>query len=175
MCVIGDGAVGLMAVMSARQLGAERIILMTGRQGRAALGRSFGASDIVASRGDEAVSTVAELTGGVGTNVVIEAVGSTAAFEQALGLVRDGGTISQIGVPSSPGHLESFTNAFTRNLTLTGGLAPTRAYTERLMAHILDGGADPGRVFDLEVPLDDIGEGYRAMDDRRAMKAAVRP
>jgi threonine dehydrogenase-like Zn-dependent dehydrogenase len=173
--VIGDGAVGLLAVLSAKQLGAERIILMSHHERRAELARQLGATDIVAERGDAGVAAVHELTYGDGTHVVIEAVGHKLAFEQAIGIVRVGGTISQIGVPKGADHLIGFDSQFGRNITLTGGLAPTRAYIEHLLPHILGGGVDPGLVFDHEVDLDHIQDGYRAMDTRQALKVIVRP
>jgi threonine dehydrogenase-like Zn-dependent dehydrogenase len=172
--VIGDGAVGLMAVLSARGLGAEQIILMGRHKDRTDLGRFFGATDVVADRGDEGIERVRELTGGDGTHVVIEAVGHMPAYEQAIGVVRAGGVISRVGVPqyaSAP----IGGRVFYDNITLTGGPAPARAYIETLMPGILDGTVDPGRVFDREVDLDGVPDGYRAMDAREALKVIVRP
>jgi threonine dehydrogenase-like Zn-dependent dehydrogenase len=172
--VIGDGSVGLSAVLAAKRLGAERIILMGRHKERTDLGREFGATDVVAERGPEGVAKVLELTGGDGTHRVIEAVGYRAALEQAMGVVRTGGVISSIGVPQ-------YTDAptglpfYRRGLTLTGGSAPVRAFIEELMPDILDGTVQPGRVFDSAMPLDDVAEGYRAMSDREALKVRITP
>ena len=172
--VIGDGAVGLLAVLSAKQLGAERIILMGRHTARTDLGVEFGATDVVAERGDEGIARVRELTGGDGTHVVLEAVGFLAAYEQALGVVRAGGTISRVGVPQYR-DAPAGRALFGPNVTLTGGVAPARAYIEKLLPGVLDGTVDPGRVFDREVPLDDTAEGYALMDARTALKVLVRP
>ena len=172
--VIGDGAVGLLAVLSARQLGAERIILMGRHEARTDLGRRFGATDVVASRGDEGVDEVRSLTGGDGTHVVIDAVGHLPAYEQALGVARDGGVVTRVGVPQySTGPIGR--EQFARNVTITGGVAPVRAYIDRLLPGILDGSVDAGAVFDVELPLEDAAEGYRLMDDREALKVLLRP
>jgi threonine dehydrogenase-like Zn-dependent dehydrogenase len=172
--VIGDGAVGLLAVLCARQLGAQRIILMGRHRDRTDLGREFGATDVVAERGEEGVAAVRELTGGDGTHAVLEAVGYLEAYEQALGVVRPGGAISRVGVPQ-------YTEApvgrvlFGRNLTLTGGPAPVRHYIEALLPGILDGSVEPGRVFDRMIGLTGVPDGYRAMDRREVLKVLVRP
>ncbi|WP_033339643.1 zinc-binding dehydrogenase [Catenuloplanes japonicus] len=173
--VIGDGAVGLLAVLSARQLGAERIVLMGRHPARTDLGRDFGATDVVAARGTEGVEQVRALTGGHGTSVVIEAVGSRTAYDQAVGVVRSGGVISRVGVPQydeAPIGIESL---FFRNVALTGGSASTRAYIEELLPAILDGTVEPGRVFDAETDLAGVPDGYRDMADRRRLKVLVRP
>jgi threonine dehydrogenase-like Zn-dependent dehydrogenase len=171
VAVIGDGAVGLLAVLSARLLGAERIILIA--TSRTDLGREFGATDVVAERGDDGIQAVRELTGGDGCHVVLEAVGHLPAFEQALGIVRDGGRIARVGVPQytrarSAGRSSPAT-------TITGGVAPVRAYIDRLLPGILDGTVDPGRVFDVELPLSEAAEGYALMDRREALKVMLRP
>ncbi|MFD3463705.1 zinc-binding dehydrogenase [Nocardia fluminea] len=173
--VIGDGAVGLMAVLSARQLGAERIVLMGRHKHRTDLGREFGATDIVAERGAEGIAAVRELTGGDGSHVVIEAVGHMPAYEQAIGVVRPGGVISRVGVPQYSKAPVGFGTLFGPNITLTGGPAPARAYIDTLLPGVLDGSVDPGKVFDREIGLDEVPEGYRAMDDREAIKVLVRP
>jgi threonine dehydrogenase-like Zn-dependent dehydrogenase len=173
--VIGDGAVGLLSVLSARELGAERIILMGRHQTRTDLGREFGATDVVAERGDEGVEKVRELTGGQGSHVVLEAVGHLPAYQQAYGVVRPGGTISRVGAPQYEEAPIGFGSLFGGNITLTGGPAPARAYVETLMPSVLDGTVDPGRVFDRTVDLEDIADGYRAMADREALKVLVRP
>jgi threonine dehydrogenase-like Zn-dependent dehydrogenase len=173
--VIGDGAVGLMAVLSARRLGAERIILMGRHTARTDLGRAFGATDVVAERGDEGVAKVRDLTGGDGTHVVLEAVGLMPAYEQAIGVVRPGGVISRVGVPQYEDAPVGFGSLFGPNITLTGGPAPARAYIETLMPDVLAGRVDPGRVFDREVTLDQAPQGYKDMDTRQALKVLVRP
>lgn len=174
VAVIGDGAVGLLAVLSARLLGAERIILMGRHESRTDLGREFGATDVVAERGDDGIQAVRELTGGDGCHVVLEAVGHLPAFEQALGIVRDGGRIARVGVPQyAEGPIGR--SQFARNVTITGGVAPVRAYIDRLLPGILDGTVDPGRVFDVELPLSEAAEGYALMDRREALKVMLRP
>ncbi|MFG1687899.1 zinc-binding dehydrogenase [Nonomuraea sp. NPDC049269] len=172
--VIGDGAVGLSAVIAAKRLGAEQIILMGRHTDRTDLGRDFGATDVVAERGDEAAAKVRELTGGDGADRVIEAVGTLQSLRTALGSVIDGGTISRLGVPQyEQGPLGL--DLIMRNITLTGGAAPARAYIEELMPDILNGAINPGRVFDRTVGLDDVPDAYRAMAERRALKALIRP
>jgi threonine dehydrogenase-like Zn-dependent dehydrogenase len=172
--VIGDGAVGLLAVLSARQLGAERIVLMGRHQARTDLGRAFGATDVVADRGEEGIATVRDLTDG-GSPVVLEAVGHRPAYEQAVGVVRPGGVISRVGVPQYEEAPVGFGSLFGGNITLTGGPAPVRAYIERLLPAVLDGTVNPGRVFDSVVSLEDTPKGYAAMDAREAIKVMVRP
>ncbi len=172
--VVGDGAVGLAAVLSARMLGAEQIILMGRHTARTDLGRSFGATDVVAERGEEGVARVKELTGGQGTRKVLECVGLTGAIVQSFAVVRSGGTISRVGAPQYADVPFGFGD-FLRNITLTGGVAPARAYIEELMPHILDGSITPGRVFDRTLGLEDIADGYRAMNDRKALKVLIRP
>jgi threonine dehydrogenase-like Zn-dependent dehydrogenase len=173
--VIGDGAVGLMAVLSARQLGAEQIIIMGKHKARTDLGLAFGATEVVAERGEDGIEKVRDLTSGDGTHVVIEAVGHMPSYQQAVGVVRPGGIISRVGVPQYENAPVGFGSLFGRNITLTGGPAPARAYIQRLMPGILSGAATPGRVFDREVTLDQTPEGYQDMDSRRALKVLVRP
>jgi threonine dehydrogenase-like Zn-dependent dehydrogenase len=173
--VIGDGAVGLLAVLSAKQLGAEQIILMGRHRSRTDLGRAFGATDVVAERGDEGAEKVRELTRGQGSHVVLEAVGLLPAYHQAYGVVRPGGTISRVGAPQYEDAPIGFGSLFGNNITLTGGPAPARAYVETLLPAILDGTVDPGRVFDRTVGLEDVADAYRAMDAREALKVLVRP
>ncbi len=172
--VIGDGAVGLMAVLSARQLGAEQIILMGRHASRTGLGREFRASDVVAERGEDGIDSVRDLTGGDGTHVVIEAVGHMSAYEQAIGVVRPGGVISRVGVPQYENAPVGFGSLFGSNITLTGGPAPARAYIHALMPGILAGTVNPGRVFDREVTLDQTPGGYQDMESRRALKVLIR-
>jgi threonine dehydrogenase-like Zn-dependent dehydrogenase len=173
--VIGDGAVGLMAVLSAHQLGAPRIILMGRHKDRTDLGREFGATDVVAARGDEGIAAVRNLTGGAGTHVVIEAVGHLPAYHQAVGVVRPGGVVSRVGVPQYEDAPVGFASLFGPNITLTGGPAPARAYIETLLPGVLDGSVQPGKVFDRDIDLDAVPDGYRAMDSREALKVLVRP
>ena len=173
--VIGDGAVGLLAVLSAKRLGAERIILMGRHRARTDLGREFGATDVVAERGQEGVAKVRDLTGGQGTHVVLEAVGYMPAYEQAFGVVRPGGVISRVGVPQYEEAPIGFGSLFGGNITLTGGPAPARAYIEELLPDVLDGTIQPGKVFDRTVDLDGVPDGYRAMDSREALKVLVQP
>jgi threonine dehydrogenase-like Zn-dependent dehydrogenase len=173
--VIGDGAVGLLAVLSAKQLGAEQIVLMGRHRDRTDLGREFGATDVVAERGDEGIAKVRELTGGHGSRVVIEAVGHMPAYDQAVGVVRPGGVISRVGVPQYDEAAVGFGSLFGPNITLTGGPAPARAYIETLLPAVLDGTVQPGRVFDRLVKLEDTADGYRDMDERTALKVLVQP
>lgn len=175
VAVIGDGAVGLLAVLSAKRLGAEQIILMGRHRDRTDLGREFGATDVVAERGEEGIAKVRDLTGGHGTHVVIEAVGYMPAYEQAYGVVRPGGTISRVGVPQYEEAPIGFGSLFRHNITLTGGPAPARAYIEELMPDVLEGRIEPGKVFDQTVALDAVPDGYRAMDERKAIKVLIDP
>ncbi|WP_186785625.1 zinc-binding dehydrogenase [Streptomyces misionensis] len=170
--VLGDGAVGLCAVIAAERLGAERIVLAGRHEARTGLGREFGATDVVAERGEEGIARIRELTGGV--DKVIEAVGTRQALDTALGAVLDGGTISRLGVPQyEQGPIGPA--QFLRNLTLTGGACPARAYIPELLADVLDGTITPGRVFDRAFPLDQTPDAYRAMADRQVLKALIRP
>lgn len=172
--VIGDGAVGLLAVLSARQMGAERIILMGRHESRTDLGRDFGATDVVAERGDEGIARVRDLVGGSGVHAVLEAVGTLPAYQQALGIVRPGGIISRVGVPQyEQGPVGP--SLFFRQATLTGGPAPVRSYIDRLLPAVLDGSVDPGRVFDRTVDLEHTPDGYAEMDARTALKVMVTP
>ncbi|MEV8376413.1 alcohol dehydrogenase catalytic domain-containing protein [Kribbella sp. NPDC056861] len=173
--VIGDGAVGLMAVLSAKRLGADQIILMGRHKARTDLGREYGATDVVADRGDEGIAQVRDLTGGDGTHVVLEAVGHRPAYDQAIGIVRAGGVISRVGVPQYSDAPIGFPSLFGPNITLTGGPAPARAYIETLLPDVLAGHVDPGKVFDSEVALADVAEAYRAMDNRTTLKVLVKP
>ncbi|MFE6822239.1 zinc-dependent alcohol dehydrogenase family protein [Streptomyces sp. NPDC057690] len=172
--VVGDGAVGLLAVLAAKRLGAEQIVLMGRHTARTDLGRDFGATDVVAERGAEGIEKVRELTGG-GSEIVLEAVGYRPAYEQAYGVVRPGGTISRVGVPQYEEAPIGFGSLFGQNITLTGGPAPARAYIAELLPDILEGRIEPGRVFDRTVDLAGVPEGYRAMDAREALKVLVRP
>jgi threonine dehydrogenase-like Zn-dependent dehydrogenase len=173
--VIGDGAVGLSAVLAAKRLGAERIILMGRHTDRTDLGRQWGATDVVAERGEEGIAKVLDLTGGDGTHVVVEAVGHRPAYDMAVGVVRVGGSISRVGVPQYEEAPVGFASLFGKNVTLTGGPAPVRAYIEELLPEVLDGRLEPGKVFDRTVSLDDVATGYRVMDDRESIKVLVTP
>jgi threonine dehydrogenase-like Zn-dependent dehydrogenase len=173
--VIGDGAVGLSAVLASKQLGAERIILMGRHQVRTDLGKEWGATDVIAERGEEGVAKVMDLTGGEGSHIVLEAVGHMPAYEQAYGIVRPGGIISRVGVPQYEEAPIGFGSLFGKNARLAGGPAPVRAYMEDAVQQVLNGEIDPGRVFDRTVSLDDIAAGYAAMDAREALKVMVTP
>lgn len=173
--VIGDGAVGLSAVLASRRMGTEKIILMGRHTSRTSLGREWGATDVVAERGEEGVATVMDLTGGEGSHVVLEAVGLMPAYEQAYGVVRPGGIISRVGVPQYEQAPVGFGSLFGKNAQLAGGPAPVRAYLEPAIEDVLAGRIDPGRVFDAEVVLDKVADAYRAMDERSRLKVLVRP
>lgn len=170
--VVGDGAVGLCAVLAAKRLGAERIIVMSRHRERQELARLFDATDVVAERGDEAVATVKEMTAGVGVDATLECVGTGQAMTTALGMARPGSTVGYVGVPHS---VElPVDRMFFRNVGVQGGPAPARAYLPELLDDVLDGWSEPSRVFDFETDLDGIGEAYAAMDERRAIKSLVR-
>jgi threonine dehydrogenase-like Zn-dependent dehydrogenase len=174
VAVVGDGAVGLCGVLSAKRLGAERIIILGRHEDRTAIAREFGATDVVAERGKEAVDKVRELTGGNMANAVLECVGLEEAFKTALRITRPGGAVGRVGVPqfeSMPGARPTFLN----NVTVSGGIAPARAYIEELLPDVLDGTLQPGRVFDSEIGLDAVPDGYAAMDARESIKVLVKP
>jgi threonine dehydrogenase-like Zn-dependent dehydrogenase len=172
--VIGDGAVGLCAVIAAKRMGAEQIILLGRHPQRIALAREFGASDIVSVRGQDAVEKVRELTQGFGAHSVLECVGSQPAMETAMAIVRAGGAVGRVGVP----HYETIPaggTMFYGNVTVSGGPAPVRAYIEELLPDILEGRIQPGRVFDRSIGLEEVPAGYRAMDERTALKVMIKP
>ncbi len=174
VAVIGDGAVGLCGVIAAKRLGAEQIVLLGRHPDRIALARAFGATDVVSERGEEAIGRVRELTGGFGVHSVLECVGTDQAMLTAIGVIRPGGAIGRVGVPhydAIPASLPAFYN----NVTVSGGPAPVRAYIEELLPDILEGRIEPGRVFDRVVGLEEVPDGYRAMNERRAIKVMVRP
>ncbi len=173
VAVVGDGAVGLLAVLAARRLGAERIIVMSRHEPRQELAREFGATDVVVERGDEGVAHVKDLTGGLGAHSVIEAVGTQESMVQAVRATRPGGHVGFVGVPH--GVELSGRELFFSHVHLHGGPAPVRRFLPELIELIYDRAIDPGRVFDLELPLDQAAEGYRAMDERRAIKTLLRP
>ncbi len=171
--VVGDGAVGLCAVIAARRLGAEQIVLMSRHADRQALGREFGATNVVAERGEEGIARVLELLNGVGADAVLECVGTKDSMDQAIDTARPGGRIGYVGVPYGGAELP-ISKLFFRNIAVAGGIAPVRAYLDELLADVLDGWTDPGRVFDLELTLEEIPEAYAAMDERRSIKTLVR-
>jgi threonine dehydrogenase-like Zn-dependent dehydrogenase len=172
VAVVGDGAVGLLAILSARQLGAERIIVMSRHRDRQALAREFGATDIVEERGDGGVAKIKELTGGLGAHSVIEAVGTEESMMQAIRVTRRGGHLGWFGVARGV-ELDGEELFFSQRLH--GGPAPVHEYLPHLIDLILRGEIAPGRVFDLELPLDQAADAYRAMDERRAIKVLLRP
>jgi threonine dehydrogenase-like Zn-dependent dehydrogenase len=170
--VVGDGAVGLCGVIAARRLGAERIIILGRHPDRIALARDFGATDVVSERGDEAVERVRELTDGLGSPSVLECVGHGQSTVTALSIVRAGGAVGRVGLPQEDSVPEAVTTFF-ENVTIAGGPAPARAYIEELMPDVLEGRIEPGRVFDRVIGLDEVPDGYRAMNDREAIKVMV--
>jgi threonine dehydrogenase-like Zn-dependent dehydrogenase len=170
--VVGDGAVGLLGVLSAKQMGAERIIAMSRHAARQKLAREFGATDVVTERGNEGVERVKELTKGVGADSVLECVGTHESMMQAIGSTRPGGWISYVGVPHGV-ELDG-AELFYTHVHLHGGPAPVRRYLPQLIQLVHKGTINPGKVFDLELPLEQVAEGYRAMDERRAIKTLLR-
>ena len=172
--VVGDGAVGLCAVIASKRLGAEQIIVMGRHPDRLALARELGATDLVSERGEAAVERVGELTGGEGVHSVLECVGHGASIETAIGIARPGGAVGRVGIPQHteiPGSLP----AFFGNITIGGGPAPVRAYLDELLPDVLEGRIEPGRVLDHTVGLDGVPDGYRAMADRESIKVMVTP
>ncbi|MEE1622239.1 zinc-dependent alcohol dehydrogenase family protein [Zafaria sp. Z1313] len=172
--VVGDGAVGLCAVLAAKRLGAERIIAMSRHDDRAALAREFGADDVVAERGQEAAARVRGLLGGVLADCVLECVGSAESMDQALRSTRPGGSVGFVGVPAGGAELPIGV-LFSKNISVGGGAASTRAYLPELLEDVLEGRIDPGRVFDAVLPLEEAAEAYRAMDERRSIKVMLTP
>jgi threonine dehydrogenase-like Zn-dependent dehydrogenase len=174
VAVVGDGAVGLCGVIAARRLGAEQIIILGRHPDRIALAREFGATDVVSKRGEEAVERVRELTDGVGVHSVLECVGLEQSTLTAIAIARPGGAVGRVGVPQDetmPASLPAFYN----NVSVGGGPAPVRAYIEELLPDILKGRIEPGRVFDRVIGLGEVPDGYRAMDQREAIKVIVEP
>jgi threonine dehydrogenase-like Zn-dependent dehydrogenase len=173
VAVVGDGAVGLLAVLAAKQLGAERIIAMSRHDSRQNLAREFGATDIVTERGDEGIARIKDLTGGLGAHSVVEAVGTQESMMQAIHSTRPGGDVGFVGVTHdvSLSGMEMFWSL----VHLHGGPAPVRRFLPDLMELVGDRTIDPGKVFDLDLPLEQAAEGYRAMDERRAIKTLLRP
>ncbi|MFD4874085.1 zinc-dependent alcohol dehydrogenase family protein [Streptomyces sp. NPDC058420] len=171
--VVGDGAVGLSGVLAARELGAERIIAMSRHASRQRLATDFGATDIVTERGADGVARVKDLTGGLGADSVLECVGTQESMTQAIRSTRPGGNVGFVGVP----HQVAIDGEelFFSHVALRGGPAPVRRFLPDLIDRVLDGRIEPGKVFDLTLPLDEAAEGYRAMDERRAVKTLLRP
>ena len=171
--VVGDGAVGLLAVLSAKQMGAERIIAMSRHPSRKELARMFGATDIVEERGEEGVARIKDMTKGIGADCVLECVGTRQSMNQALGTTRRGGYMSYVGVP----HGVSFDGQqiFFAHVHMHGGPAPVRRFMPQLIDLVVSEKINPGKVFDLTLPLKKVAEGYRAMDERRAIKALLQP
>ncbi|MFB4304417.1 zinc-dependent alcohol dehydrogenase family protein [Actinomadura sp. NTSP31] len=171
--VVGDGAVGLCAIIAAKQLGAERIVAMSRHEPRQKLAREFGATDIVTERGEQGVARIRELTGGIGADSVLECVGTAEAMRQALHSARPGGNVGFVGVPHDVA--VDGQELFFSHVGLRGGPAPVRRYLPDLIERVLTGAIDPGKVFDLTLPLDQVAEGYAAMDERRAIKTLLKP
>jgi len=172
--VVGDGAVGLCAVLAARRLGASRIVAMSRHEDRQQLAREFGATDVVAERGDKGVAIVTEMFDGVGAECVLECVGTKESMDQALRSTRPGGQVGFVGVPNGGPELP-MRQLFNTNVGVRGGMAPVRNYVEELLPEVLSGAIDPGRVFDLTLPLAQVADAYAAMDQRRAIKVLLQP
>ncbi len=173
VAVVGDGAVGLLGVLSAKQMGAERIIAMSRHESRQKLAREFGATEIVTERGDEGVARIKELTQGIGADAVLECVGTQESMMQAIRSTRPGGSVGYVGVPH--GVELNGSELFFAHVRLHGGPAPVRRFLPELIDLVWNGKINPGKVFDLTLPLDQVAEGYRAMDERRAIKTLLRP
>lgn len=169
--VVGDGAVGLCAVLAASEMGAERVVAMSRHPQRQEIARQFGASHVVTERGEEGAAQVLELTDGVGADAVLECVGTDSSMKQAFLSARAGSTVGFVGVPH--GVELPVRRMFGRNIGLAGGVAPVRAYLPELLRLVTEGSVDPGLVFDVRMPLTDVAEGYRAMDERRAVKVLL--
>ena len=171
--VVGDGAVGLCGVLAAAQLGAERVVAMSRHESRQKVATEFGATDIVAERGEEGEQRILDLTDGIGADSVLECVGTDGAISTAFKIARPGSTVGFVGVPH--GVELPVRRMFGKNVGLAGGIAPVRTYLPDLLRRTLEGSIDPGIVFDMTLPLDEVAEGYRAMDERRAIKVLLRP
>ncbi len=172
VAVVGDGAVGLMAVLSAKQMGAERIIIMSRHKARQELALEFGATDIINARGEDGIKKIKEFTKGVGADAVMECVGLEQSMKQAIYGARPGGSIGYVGVP----HGVKFdgTELFFAQRQMLGGPAPVRRFLPDLIASVLKREINPGKVFDLQIPIEDVAEGYKAMDERLAIKTLLR-
>jgi threonine dehydrogenase-like Zn-dependent dehydrogenase len=172
VAVVGDGAVGLSAVLAAKRLGADRIIALSRNPVRQAVAREFGATDVVGSRGDEAIAAVLEMTGGLGVEAALECVGTGDSMATAFAIARSGSVVGAVGAPHDV--VVPIDTVIFRNVGLRGGVAPVRRYLPELLEDVLAGLINPGRVFDFETDLEHVVDGYRAMDERRAIKALVR-
>ena len=170
--VVGDGAVGLCGVIAARRLGAEQIVMLGRHADRIALARAFGATDVVSERGDAAIERVRELTGGLGAHSVLECVGHGDAVRTSVSIARPGGAVGRVGVPQES-TIPSAEPTFYANITIAGGPAPVRAYMEELLPDVLEGRIEPGRVFDRVTTIDGVPDGYRAMNEREAIKVMI--
>jgi threonine dehydrogenase-like Zn-dependent dehydrogenase len=173
VAVIGDGAVGLCGVLAAKRLGASRILMLGHHPDRIAIARLFGATDVISARGKEAIEAVQELTKG-GCEAVLECVGTQISLNTAIGAARAGGAVGYVGVPHGTETLD-VARLFGENITLRGGIAPVRAYLPELLADVLAGRLDPSPVLDMRVDLAGVPDGYKAMDERKAIKVMVRP
>ena len=171
--VIGDGAVGLCGVLAAVQMGADRVIAMSRHEPRQKIATEFGATHIVAERGEEGEQRILDLTDGIGADSVLECVGTGGSMSTAFKIARPGSTVGFVGVPHDV--VLPVGRMFGRNIGLAGGMAPVRTYLPDLLRRTLDGSINPGLVFDMTLPLEDVAEGYRAMDERRAIKVLLRP
>ncbi|MFF4500564.1 zinc-dependent alcohol dehydrogenase family protein [Streptomyces sp. NPDC001401] len=171
--VVGDGAVGLCGVIAAKELGAERIIAMSRHESRQKLALEFGATDIVSERGEEGIARIKDLTAGIGADSVLECVGTSQSMSQALHSARPGGNVGFVGVPHEVA--VDGQELFFSQVGLRGGPAPVRRYLPELIDLVLSGHINPGKVFDLTLPLEQVAEGYKAMDERRAIKALLKP
>jgi threonine dehydrogenase-like Zn-dependent dehydrogenase len=169
--VVGDGAVGLCGVLAAARMGAERVVAMSRHEARQRLARTLGATDVIAERGPAGEAAVLELTGGVGADAVLECVGTALSMNTALAVARPGATVGYVGVPH--GVELPVRRMFSRNIGVAGGVAPVRAYLPSLRDEVISGAIEPGLVFDLQLPLDKVAEGYAAMDERRAIKSML--
>jgi len=174
VAVVGDGAVGLCGVIAARRLGAEQVIIMGRHPDRIALAKEFGATDVVSERGEEAIERVRELTNGFGVHSVLECVGTEQSMLTAISIARPGGAVGRVGVPQDEA-MPASQPSFYNNITVSGGPAPVRAYIDELLPDILEGRIEPGRVFDRITNLDGVPEGYRAMNEREALKVMIKP
>lgn len=171
VAVVGDGAVGLSAVLAARRLGASKIVAMSRHESRQVLARDFGATDVVAERGDDGANFVREILDGIGADCVLECVGTGESIKQAIKSARPGGRVGYVGVPHDV--QLNVPAMFSRNIGIAGGVAPVRSYLSALLSDVWDGKFQPGKVFDQTLPLDRVAEGYRAMDERTAIKTLL--
>ena len=171
--VVGDGAVGLSGILAASRMGAERVVAMSRHEDRQKIARSFGATDVIAERGESGEAAVLELTRGVGADAVLECVGTAQSMTTAIAIARPGANVGYVGVPH--GVELPVRSMFVRNVGVAGGIAPVRQYLPDLRDDVLSGAINPGLVFDLDLPLEKVAEGYAAMDERRAIKTMLRP